>query len=959
MINPVIQFETDQACNESKKLRISLWVGEQIVNESAFRKNHIESTVQKTANYKKALKKIMTECDILKQQLTEVVCLLLAFHGVQPKVHWLHARSNEEEVHLPSGLPSTVKPNRASESAFYADERTEENPAAPSSPPANQWLKTSKELKSQTPFSDMRYIYYGDDTRFRGVWKTKKFYFRHKYKLQCSVATDGKFRYPKLTGNTNIPARPTSLPTEFTSKLTIQPTLVRVNRAERMHKQTCSCAPLLCLNCENEHYEYIPGETSQATKNSCTSQLLFISNDRALIAQSSRLFCSHKYSKRVRKLHHAMAEVQLSADHSTVLQLLRKKITDRSAVRLICTCNKLFAVVKTNLITSAFTYLQLIRKRHRCSSAATSRSDSCVFSDVLGRSSSTMENWKYGGMYLKIYPCFTQASTYSSKVTKYECPLSRDVCSLLTSKHSNTPHDVYVKSNYYTDDEYDRPISQPSSTICMGKSSDTLNVVQHLDRDKLHRMKPWHLSLNTQLPPLLPFGEFDSLKPRSWDSTCALVSTEIFQLWESLGPARSENDAQQLHLVSCFSGCGVPSQLLSQAKNEAIASKSFIEDVRHSFVYVRSETQRSAENPLPYLAQLGGLRHNVNGRVLDVVRPLWYCNESIHNFIYQKHYVGLGGVVLPTVCLHFSSVSTNTSRSIMISTHISSGPRESCNTSSYLRSAERDFVHTNHRKRSNENLPKPQRDNVIETFICSDTLVQSSVIDSLANSSMNLVGRSTFSTGTLRTNSNHPIAEFEKLGLVYKPMFLSTLKRRQSTSYLQSSTTEFSKRFSDRRCNPPSPQCLSPIVLCNQPQWFRPPRCIIFGHICSGKTTLAKWLCDKWSCPLISPTSMVQKHLTSDTPLGSQMRSLMLDGHHLNDRIVFQAVRESLCSVECITRGYVLEDFPTFSEDMLPIQGQLEFIMMLKARPEYIIELQVSTVFAGTYLTILKIMSLK
>ncbi|KAF5397652.1 hypothetical protein PHET_09107, partial [Paragonimus heterotremus] len=148
-------------------------------------------------------------------------------------------------------------------------------------------------------------------------------------------------------------------------------------------------------------------------------------------------------------------------------------------------------------------------------------------------------------------------------------------------------------------------------------------------------------------------------------------------------------------------------------------------------------------------------------------------------------------------------------------------------------------------------------------------------------------------------------------------------------------------------------------VLCNQPQWFRPPRCIIFGHICSGKTTLAKWLCDKWSCPLISPTSMVQKHLTSDTPLGSQMRSLMLDGHHLNDRIVFQAVRESLCSVECITRGYVLEDFPTFSEDMLPIQGQLEFIMMLKARPEYIIELQVSTVFAGTYLTILKIMSLK
>ncbi|KAF6776842.1 hypothetical protein AHF37_03926 [Paragonimus kellicotti] len=876
-------------------------------------------------------------------------------------MHWIHARLKEDVVHSPSGLSPTRKPNRACESSFYADELIEENPVAPSPSLVNQWPKTSKELKIQTPFSDFTDIYHVDDTRFRGVQKTKKFYFKHKYKRWCSVAANRKLQYPKLTGKTNIPTRPTSLPIEFTLKVTIQSTLVRINHAKQMHKQTCSRVPLLVLKCrENESYEYTPGQTPQATKNSCTSRMLFLLNDGALIGQSSRPLSSHKCSKHVRKLHHATAEVQPFADHSTVLQLLRKKLTERSAVRLVYSCNKLFAVVKTDLVTSAFIYMQLIPKRQRCSPTATSRSDSCVFSDILGKSSSTMEKGKYVGMNFLTDSCYMKTSAYSSGVTtdhsstfsklelrsrldestKYECPLSRVVCSLFTSKHSNTAHDGYLKSNYYTADEYDRPISAPSSTTYTGKSSDGLDVVQPLDEDKVQRMKPWHLSLNTQLPPLLPVGEFDSLQLPRRDFTCALVSTEI-QFWESLRPPGSENDAQQLHLA-CISDCGVPAQFLSQLRDGAITSMSVIEELRLPFVYVRSEPRRPAKNPLSYLAKLVGLRHNVNGRALNVVQPLWYCKESIYNRIQQKHYVGQCGVVLPTVCLHLSSLSTIMPRSVLISIRISSGPTESCNTSRYLRSAEPDFVYASNRKWSNENLPKPQQENVIETFSCLDTLVQNSVMDSLTNSSANLVARSTFSTGELRTTSSHLNVEREKIGLVHEPTLISTLKRRQSTSYSQSSTTEFSMRFSGRHSDPSSARHLSPVILRNQPQWFRPPRCIIFGQICSGKTTLAKWLCDKWGCPLISPTSIVQKHLTSDTPLGFQMRSLMLDGRDLNDRIVFQAVRQSLCSVEYITRGYVLDDFPTSSEDLLSIQGQLEFIMMLKARPEYIIELQMS-----------------
>ncbi|CAL8073627.1 unnamed protein product [Calicophoron daubneyi] len=124
--------------------------------------------------------------------------------------------------------------------------------------------------------------------------------------------------------------------------------------------------------------------------------------------------------------------------------------------------------------------------------------------------------------------------------------------------------------------------------------------------------------------------------------------------------------------------------------------------------------------------------------------------------------------------------------------------------------------------------------------------------------------------------------------------------------------------------------------------WRRPPYCVIFGKPGVGKTTLARMLCEKWDCPLVNATCLIHEHLAVNSNLGIQLRSVLADGRDVEDDLVLRTVYDALDSPECAENGYILDDFPTFSEKFMSIDEQLSLLFSLSDRPEYIIEIEMS-----------------
>ncbi|KER32085.1 hypothetical protein T265_01856 [Opisthorchis viverrini] len=120
----------------------------------------------------------------------------------------------------------------------------------------------------------------------------------------------------------------------------------------------------------------------------------------------------------------------------------------------------------------------------------------------------------------------------------------------------------------------------------------------------------------------------------------------------------------------------------------------------------------------------------------------------------------------------------------------------------------------------------------------------------------------------------------------------------------------------------------------------KPPRFVIFGKPCTGKTTLAKRLCTLWNCELVNATDLVHKHLSRNTKTGQRIRGILDQGQDLSDQFVIDMLVEKLNSPGCTENGYILDGIPTFSEKSKSIGSQIEFLKTLK--PEYIINIVIS-----------------
>ncbi|KAG5443305.1 Adenylate kinase 9 [Clonorchis sinensis] len=110
------------------------------------------------------------------------------------------------------------------------------------------------------------------------------------------------------------------------------------------------------------------------------------------------------------------------------------------------------------------------------------------------------------------------------------------------------------------------------------------------------------------------------------------------------------------------------------------------------------------------------------------------------------------------------------------------------------------------------------------------------------------------------------------------------------------------------------------------------PRFVIFGKPSTGKSRLAQRLCQVWNCEHVNASELISRNIREHTQIGNELVDIMTDGKDLEDKIVIKLISEKLQSPECHLKGFILDDFPTNSEQVLSIAEQLN--MLSELRPE-------------------------
>ncbi|GAA50013.1 adenylate kinase [Clonorchis sinensis] len=81
-----------------------------------------------------------------------------------------------------------------------------------------------------------------------------------------------------------------------------------------------------------------------------------------------------------------------------------------------------------------------------------------------------------------------------------------------------------------------------------------------------------------------------------------------------------------------------------------------------------------------------------------------------------------------------------------------------------------------------------------------------------------------------------------------------------------------------------------------------------------------------------SASELISRNIREHTQIGNELVDIMTDGKDLEDKIVIKLISEKLQSPECHLKGFILDDFPTNSEQVLSIAEQLN--MLSELRPE-------------------------
>ena len=84
---------------------------------------------------------------------------------------------------------------------------------------------------------------------------------------------------------------------------------------------------------------------------------------------------------------------------------------------------------------------------------------------------------------------------------------------------------------------------------------------------------------------------------------------------------------------------------------------------------------------------------------------------------------------------------------------------------------------------------------------------------------------------------------------------------------------------------------------------------VLLGPPGAGKGTQAKKIVDRYGIPQISTGDLLRDHVTRETPLGLQAKTIMARGELVPDELMYGIVADRLREADCVN-GYVLDGFP-------------------------------------------------
>ncbi|NXI15845.1 KAD9 kinase, partial [Irena cyanogastra] len=120
------------------------------------------------------------------------------------------------------------------------------------------------------------------------------------------------------------------------------------------------------------------------------------------------------------------------------------------------------------------------------------------------------------------------------------------------------------------------------------------------------------------------------------------------------------------------------------------------------------------------------------------------------------------------------------------------------------------------------------------------------------------------------------------------------------------------------------------------------PTClIVFGKPGSGKKTLARKLAQRWNCIFIEASEVVQTNIQQGTKYGLKCQKLLCQGQSIPEELVTEMILHMIDeSPEVAHYGYVLTGFPSLSEEYMTVPQQIEKIMNLKLKPDFLINIK-------------------
>ncbi|XP_053828617.1 adenylate kinase 9 isoform X1 [Vidua macroura] len=120
------------------------------------------------------------------------------------------------------------------------------------------------------------------------------------------------------------------------------------------------------------------------------------------------------------------------------------------------------------------------------------------------------------------------------------------------------------------------------------------------------------------------------------------------------------------------------------------------------------------------------------------------------------------------------------------------------------------------------------------------------------------------------------------------------------------------------------------------------PTClVVFGKPGSGKKTLASKLAQRWNCIFIEASEVIQTNIQQRTGYGLKCQKLLCQGQSIPEELVTKMILQMLDeSPEVAHYGYVLTGFPSLSEEYMTVPQQIEKIMNLKLKPDFLINIK-------------------